>query len=319
MRSVRIGVDTGGTFTDVVAVDEQTGEITTTKTPSTPANPADGFMEGVRKVLRKAAGAEDVTMEVVSAVVHGTTVATNQLLEDRIADLGFVTTEGFEFILEIARQSVPDGYGNSYFWVKPPRIVPVHRVRTVGGRLDHTGAEVRPFDEEQAVAAARWFRDRGITAIGVCFLHSYANPAHELRMREVLEREHPDAVVSISCDVLREYREYERSVTTLVDAAVKPTMRRYIANLAERLEAASHARDADVRAYEGNADDAGGRIYERGVAGAAPSAADVTPGSAAVASSAPDVTQDVAAGVAVVASSAAGVARAGRGAACRSP
>ncbi|MET8054185.1 hydantoinase/oxoprolinase family protein [Streptosporangium sp. NPDC005286] len=236
MRSVRIGVDTGGTFTDVVAVDEQTGEITTTKTPSTPTNPADGFMEGVWKVLRKAAGAEEVTLEAVSAVVHGTTVATNQLLEDRIADLGFVTTEGFEFILEIARQSVPDGYGNSYFWVKPPRIVPVHRVRTVGGRLDHTGAEVRPFDEEQAVEAARWFRDRGITAIGVCFLHSYANPAHELRMREVLEREHPDAVVSISCDVLREYREYERSVTTLVDAAVKPTMRRYIANLAERLE-----------------------------------------------------------------------------------
>ncbi|OUC98338.1 hydantoinase/oxoprolinase family protein [Streptosporangium minutum] len=229
MRSVRIGVDTGGTFTDVVAVDEQTGEITTTKTPSTPADPADGFMEGVRKVLRKAG------VETVSTVVHGTTVATNQLLEDRIADLGFVTTEGFEFILEIARQSVPDGYGNSYFWVKPPRIVPVHRVRTVGGRLDHTGAEVRPFDEAQATAAARWFRERGITAIGVCFLHSYANPGHELRMREVIEREHPEAVVSISSDVLREYREYERSVTTLVDAAVKPTMRRYIASLADRL------------------------------------------------------------------------------------
>jgi N-methylhydantoinase A len=238
MRSVRIGVDTGGTFTDVVSVNEQTGEITTTKTPSTPANPADGFMEGVRKVLRKAATEGDAGMEAVSAVVHGTTVATNQLLEDRIADLGFVTTEGFEFILEIARQSVPDGYGNSYFWVKPPRIVPVHRIRTVGGRLDHTGAEVRPFDEAQAVAAARWFRERGITAIGVCFLHSYANPGHEQRMREVLEREHPDAVVSISSDVLREYREYERSVTTLVDAAVKPTMRRYIANLAERLEEA---------------------------------------------------------------------------------
>ncbi|GAA4229739.1 N-methylhydantoinase A [Streptosporangium album] len=229
MRSVRIGVDTGGTFTDVVAVDEQTGEITTTKTPSTPADPADGFLEGVRKVLTKAG------LQTVSAVVHGTTVATNQLLEDRIADLGFVTTEGFEFILEIARQSVPDGYGNSYFWVKPPRIVPVHRVRTVGGRLDHTGAEVRPFDEAAAVAAAGWFREREITAIGVCFLHSYANPAHELRMREVIEREHPGAVVSISSDVLREYREYERSVTTLVDAAVKPTMRRYIAGLAGRL------------------------------------------------------------------------------------
>ncbi|MFG1750067.1 hydantoinase/oxoprolinase family protein [Streptosporangium sandarakinum] len=244
MRSVRIGVDTGGTFTDVVAVDERTGEITTVKTPSTPADPADGFMEGVRKVLIAAAagaGTEAAAaagaggLESVTAVVHGTTVATNQLLEDRVSGLGFVTIEGFEFILEIARQSVPDGYGNSYFWVKPPRIVPVHRVRTVGGRLDHTGAEVRPFDVEQAVAAARWFRERGITAIGVCFLHSYANPAHELRMREVLAREHPEAVVSISSDVLREYREYERSVTTLVDAAVKPTVRRYIAGLADRL------------------------------------------------------------------------------------
>ncbi|SDR29476.1 hydantoinase/oxoprolinase family protein [Thermostaphylospora chromogena] len=229
MRSVRIGVDTGGTFTDVVMVDEQTGEIVTTKTPSTPANPADGFMAGIEKILNGADPRE------VAQIVHGTTVATNQLLEERVSDLGFITTEGFEFVLEIGRQSVPDGYGNSYFWVKPPRIVPVHRVKTVGGRLDHLGREVRPFDEEGAVRVARWFRDRGITAIGVCFLHSYANPDHERRMRDVIAREHPDAVVSISSDVLREYREYERSVTTLVDAAVKPTMRRYIANLESRL------------------------------------------------------------------------------------
>ncbi|MBX6386590.1 MAG: hydantoinase/oxoprolinase family protein [Microbispora sp.] len=234
MSSVRIGVDTGGTFTDVVLVDEESGRIITTKTPSTPANPADGFMAGVHKVLEAHAGSR--ALDAVSALVHGTTVATNQLLEDRgTSHLGFITTEGFEFILEIARQSVPDGYGNSYFWVKPPRIVPVHRVRTVGGRLDHLGREVRPFDEERAVAVARWFRERGVTAIGVCFLHSYANPEHERRMREVLEREHPEAVVSLSSDVLREYREYERSVTTLVDAAVKPTMRRYIENLSDRL------------------------------------------------------------------------------------
>jgi N-methylhydantoinase A len=225
MRSVRIGVDTGGTFTDIVAVDEETGEIVTTKTPSTPANPADGFIAGIEKL-----GELDV-----AAIVHGTTVATNQLLEDRIANLGLITTEGFEFILEIGRQSVPDGYGNSYFWVKPPRIVPVHLVRTVGGRLDHLGREVRPFDEAQAVEVARWYRARGITALGVCFLHSYANPDHERRMREVLAREFPEAVVSLSSDVLREYREYERAVTTLVDAAVKPTMRAYIANLSSRL------------------------------------------------------------------------------------
>jgi N-methylhydantoinase A len=223
--AIRIGIDTGGTFTDVVAVDEDTGAIVTTKTPSTPGDPAEGFMAGIARL-----GAADV-----AAVCHGTTVATNRLLEGRVGDLGFITTEGFEFLLEIARQSVPDGYGNSYFWVKPPRIVPVHRVRTVGGRLDHTGAEVRPFDEESAVRAARWFREEGVDAIGVCFLHSYADPAHELAMREVLRREHPDAVVSLSHEVLREYREYERSVTTLVDAAVKPAIGRYVARLADRL------------------------------------------------------------------------------------
>ena len=129
-------------------------------------------------------------------------------------------------MLEIARQSVPDGYGNSYFWVKPDRIVPPDRVKTVAGRLDHTGAELRPFDEAQATAVARWFRDRGIDTIGVCFLHSYANPEHEERMAGVLAREHPGAVVSLSSQVLPEYREYERSMTTLIDAAVKPRVSR---------------------------------------------------------------------------------------------
>ncbi|MFA1542154.1 hydantoinase/oxoprolinase family protein [Actinomadura monticuli] len=228
-RRLRIGIDTGGTFTDVVALDED-GGVVTTKTPSTPADPAEGFAYGVGKVLGLlGAGPEDV-----AALSHGTTVATNRLLEDRVDGLGLVTTEGFESILEIARQSVPDGYGNSYFWVKPPRIVPVHRVRAVGGRLDHTGAEIRPFDEASAVAAARWFRDQGILAIGVCFLHSYADPSHELAMRDVLRREHPGAVVSLSCEVLREYREYERSVTTLVDAAVKPAMNGYLSRITER-------------------------------------------------------------------------------------
>ena len=128
---IRVGIDTGGTFTDVVAVDEDTGELATVKTPSTPTDPAVGFLTGVDKVLSALGPGRDGE---IGAVSHGTTVATNQLLEGRVGELGFITTEGYEHLLEIARQSVPDGYGNSYFWVKPSRIVPVDRVRTVGGR-----------------------------------------------------------------------------------------------------------------------------------------------------------------------------------------
>jgi N-methylhydantoinase A len=232
-RRIRIGIDTGGTFTDVVAFDEDTGELVTTKTPSTPGNPADGFLAGIDKVL----GLLGATGADIDAVSHGTTVATNQLLEGKVDRLGFVTNTGYEAMLEIARQSVPDGYGNSYFWVKPPRIVPRDLVKGVEGRLDVTGAEVRPFDEDGAREVARWFRDQGVDTLGVCFLHSYANPAHEERMRAVLLEEHPNAVVSLSSEVLREYREYERAMTTLVDAAVKPRLSAYVTNIKERLTA----------------------------------------------------------------------------------
>ena len=231
-RRIRVGVDTGGTFTDVVAFDEDTGELAAIKTPSTPADPAEGFLDGVAKVLATLG----VGAEAITAICHGTTVATNQLLEGKVGRLGFITTEGFGALLEIARQSVPDGYGNSYFWVKPPRIVPADLVRTVGGRLDHTGAELRPFDSAQARAVARFLRRREVAAVGVCLLHAYANPAHEQRMREILAEEHPEAAVSLSSEVLREYREYERAMTTLVDAAVKPRVGRYVATIARRLE-----------------------------------------------------------------------------------
>ena len=233
-RRIRIGIDTGGTFTDVVAFDEDTGELVTTKTPSTPSNPADGFLAGIDKVL----GLLGATGADIDAVSHGTTVATNQLLEGKVDRLGFITNTGYEAMLEIARQSVPDGYGNSYFWVKPDRIVPRDRVKGVEGRLDVNGDEVRPFDEDGARAVARWFRAQGINTLGVCFLHAYANPVHEERMRAILTEEHPDAVVSLSSQVLREYREYERAMTTLVDAAVKPRLSAYVTNIKTRLDGA---------------------------------------------------------------------------------
>ncbi|NUR62072.1 MAG: hydantoinase/oxoprolinase family protein [Catenulispora sp.] len=241
---IRIGIDTGGTFTDVVAVDDATGRLAASKVPSTPADPSEGFLAAVRKALTLL----DATAGDIAVVSHGTTVATNQLLQGKVTDLGFVTTAGFEHLLEIARQSVPDGYGNSYFWVKPPRIVPADLVHGVGGRLDADGAEVRPFDEASAREAARRLKAAGVRSIGVSFLHSYANPDHEQAMRAVLQAEFPEAAVSLSCEVLPEYREYERSMTTLVDAAVKPTVSSYVSRIRERLDALEDCADLEDHA-----------------------------------------------------------------------
>jgi N-methylhydantoinase A len=230
MRSLRIGIDTGGTFTDVVAVDEVTGEIFSTKTPTTVHDPSVGVIESIRKVLSVAGGGR------VSSVCHGTTVATNALLQEQFPALGLVTSGGFRHVLEIARQAVPKGYGNSYFWVKPERIVPLHRVREVPERVSFRGEVVLPLDEDAAVDVARWFARHGVTNVGVSFIHSYANPEHERRMRAILRREHPTAHVSISSDVLAEYREYERTVTTLVDAFVKSRVAVYVGAIQDKLD-----------------------------------------------------------------------------------
>src|SRR5262245_38201386 len=230
---LRIGIDTGGTFTDVVAVDEATGEIFTTKTPSTPEDPSLAVLEGLRKVLRLTGA----SARAVAAVSHGTTVATNALLEEEFDEVARVTTAGFRHVLEIARQSVPQGYGNSYFWVKPERIVPLHRIREVSERVSHRGEVLRELDEAAAAEVAAWCRRNGISAIGVSFLHGYANPEHEQRMRAVLARVHPEAHVSLSSEVWPEYREYERTVTTLVDAFAKGRVSGYVERIGARLAA----------------------------------------------------------------------------------
>jgi N-methylhydantoinase A len=229
---LRIGIDTGGTFTDIVSVDVVSGATEVTKVASTPANPAIGLLRGVNKIL----AASGATTESVAGLVHGTTVATNALLQGEINSLGLIVNAGFRHILEIARQSVPEGYGNSYFWVKPDRIVPLQFVREAGGRLDFRGRELRPLDEASVREAARYFRDHGVRAIGICLLHSYANDTHERRAAEIVMEEYPDATLSLSCVVLPEYREYERAVTTLVDAFVKPHMERYLKRVHQELE-----------------------------------------------------------------------------------
>ena len=230
---LRIGIDTGGTFTDVVCVDSRSGAMRVTKVASTPANPAIGLVRGVRQILQ--ATGEPVAE--VAGLAHGTTVATNALLQGPISGLGLVVTAGFRHLLEIARQSVPEGYGNSYFWVKPERIVPLHLVREVAGRLNFRGEEIRPLDEASARAAAHFFRGHGVRAVGICLMHSYANPTHEQRVAEIFAQEHPDCMLSLSCVVLPEYREYERAVTTLVDAFIKPHMELYLDRVHDELGA----------------------------------------------------------------------------------
>ncbi len=227
----RIGIDTGGTFTDIVSVDSASGTMQVTKVASTPHNPAVGLVRGVNAVLEAASAGPDAVL----GFAHGTTVATNALLQGDIRSLGLIVTAGFRHILEIARQSVPEGYGNSYFWVKPDRLVPLQFVREAGGRLNFRGEELRPLDEDSVREAARFFRRHGVQAIGICLMHSYANDVHERRVAEIVGEEYPDAVLSLSCAVLPEYREYERAVTTLVDAFVKPYLDRYLKRVHDEL------------------------------------------------------------------------------------
>lgn len=228
---LRIAIDTGGTFTDIVAIDEATGAVTAVKTPSTPADPSVGLLNGVAKVLEAAGGAPtDVAM-----LLHGSTVATNAVLEHKFGGLGLIVTKGFRHMIEIARQSVPDGYGNSFFWVKPPRLVPLHLVREVPGRMRFDGAEAEPIDEAAVIEAIDELVADGVTSVAVCLLHSYANGAHEHRVGEIIRARHPGIFVSLSSVVLPEYREYERAMTTLVDVLVKPFCRTYLQSAADRI------------------------------------------------------------------------------------
>jgi N-methylhydantoinase A len=230
---LRIAIDTGGTFTDVVAIDEATGEITAVKTPSTPADPSIGLLDGVEKAL----GVINRKVEDVRMLLHGSTVATNAVLEHKFSGLGLLVTRGTRHMIEIARQSVPDGYGNSFFWVKPQRLVPLHLVREVPGRMKFDGSELEPIDEKATLKAVRELVEDGVRCIGVCLLHSYANGEHEQRIGELIRKNFPDVFVSLSSVVLPEYREYERAMTTLIDVLVKPYCKTYLQNAADKIRA----------------------------------------------------------------------------------
>ena len=229
--SYRLGVDVGGTFTDGVLINESTGEVRITKVPSTPDDPSRAFLEATGRILREAA----VDPKQVSYVVHGTTVATNAIIEGKVARTGFLTTEGFRDMLEIARQIRPSLYDLQF--EKPAPLVPRYLCFGIPERLDARGAVVTELDEENARQAAITLREEGVEAVAVCLLHSYANPDHERRIGEILREELPDAAISISSDIVPEFREYFRASTTVINASIRPIIGRYLDSIEERLRA----------------------------------------------------------------------------------
>ena len=227
-----VAIDTGGTFTDVTLLDRDTGQSWTAKTPSTPDDPSRGFMTGIGLALEQAG----ISPADLGQVFHGTTVATNLILEGKGAEAGLLTTAGFRHVLEIGRQEIPRR-ANLFSWIKPTRPVPADRIFEVTERTAADGSVLTPLDPETVCLAARELKHRGITAIAVCFLHSFANPAHEQQARDLILAEHPEALVSISSDVLPLVREYERSMATVLNVYVMPAVSRYVARLEERLAA----------------------------------------------------------------------------------
>jgi N-methylhydantoinase A len=227
-----IGVDTGGTFTDVALLDPADGRLWVTKTASTPADPSLGFGKGVSDGL--AAGGVDGKR--VGRVLHGTTVATNLILERKGPAAAILVTSGFRYILEIGRHDIPRK-SNLFTWVKPPRPVPPQHIWEIPGRIDASGNIVETLDEEAVRAAAREIAAEGIRTVAIVLINSYANSAHERRVAEIVSREHPEALVSVSSEVLPVFREYERCVTTLLNAYVMPAVSTYVERLEQRTRA----------------------------------------------------------------------------------
>jgi N-methylhydantoinase A len=229
----RIGVDSGGTFTDVCLVDEATGAIRVWKLPSTPDDPSRAIADGAREALREAAHAAPAD---VGYFGHGTTVATNTLLQHRGAPTALVTTRGFRDLLEIGRQRRPHLYDLQAD--KPPVLVPRQRRLEVAERLRHDGRVETPLDEAEVRAVARSLAAAPVRAVAVCFLYCYVDPRHEQRVRRILEEELPGVFVTCSHEVAPEFREYERLSTVVVNAYLGPVMAGYLARLGPRLASA---------------------------------------------------------------------------------
>jgi len=218
----RIGIDAGGTFTDVMAVD-QAGLVHVLKVPSTPDDPVAGPINGIETIRGQLGVGAQVT-----DVAHGTTVGLNALLQRRFPPVGLITTKGFRHVLEIARHTVPGQWGAIYSWVKPERVVPLENVFELDERLDAEGNVLVALDEAEVRRVAESLMAAGIGTVAICLLHSYRNATHEKRVKEILQSVNPNWLLSVSSEVMPEFREYERMVTTATNAVLAPLIGRYM-------------------------------------------------------------------------------------------
>ena len=225
----RVAADIGGTFTDIAAV-TQDGELLTWKLPSTPPNFADAVFTGMEALFRK----HSMEISQVDEVLHGCTVATNAILEQKGAKTALITTKGFRDVLEIQRVRVPKLYDPLY--EKPTPLVPRNLRFEVYERLDANGRIIRELDLERLNEVIEKLRKENIEAIAICFLHSFVNPIHEEMVATIIRKEFPDCFVSISSQILPQKREYERTSTTVINSYVGPPVSRYLSALMQKLK-----------------------------------------------------------------------------------
>jgi N-methylhydantoinase A/oxoprolinase/acetone carboxylase beta subunit len=232
--SYRLSVDIGGTFTDGVLLNEQTGALAITKVLSTPDDQARGFLDALERLTAECG----VTPDALRSILHATTVATNAVLERRGAAVALITTAGFRDVLEIGRQIRHELYNLQT--EKPVPLAPRRLCFEVIERLDYQGAVLTPLDEESVVRAVDAARAAGAASIAICLLHSYRNPAHEQRVAALARERFPEATISLSSAVAPEIREYWRASTTVINAYVAPVVQRYLSGLTRSLAAGGY-------------------------------------------------------------------------------
>ena len=229
--SYRLGVDVGGTFTDLLIIDEVGGRTFRDKVPSTPHDPSQAVIAGARALCDRAG----ITPQQLSLFLHGTTVATNAVLEHKIARVGLIVTHGYRHVLQIARSLVPGGLAAWIVWPKPEPMAPLEATIEAMERIGADGAVVRALDETALRESLKRLVEEKVEAVTVCLINSYLNDVHERRVAQIVQEEMPGIPVSLSADILPEMQEYERTLTTVANSAVRPTVSRYVGNLEREL------------------------------------------------------------------------------------